>query len=123
MTRDKKSYIAAAIAAIIIVLISIPSMLFIGSVAYAEESDPIQTASKFVSDGDVITVNYYDTDMDLIATKQITANGSVRGDLFRCDQIHVRIIVVDSNDVAVRYEFARSLYRIRFLCICDGTDK
>lgn len=77
MTRDKKSYIAAAIAAIIIVLISIPSIMFIGSVAYAEESDPIQTASKFVSDGDVITVNYYDTDMDLIATKQITANGSV----------------------------------------------
>lgn len=77
MTRDKKSYIAAAIAAIIIVLISIPSIMFIGSVAYAEESDPIQTASKFVSDGDVITVNYYDQNMDRIATKQIPANGSV----------------------------------------------
>lgn len=77
MTRDKKSYIAAAIAAIIIVLISIPSIMFIGSVAYAEESDPIQTASKFVSDGDVVTVNYYDQNMDRIATKQIPANGSV----------------------------------------------
>ena len=77
MTRDKKSYIAAAIAAIIIVLISIPSIMFIGSVAYAEESDQIQTASKFVSDGDVVTVNYYDQNMDRIATKQIAANGSV----------------------------------------------
>lgn len=77
MTRDKKSYIAAAIAAIIIVLISIPSIMFIGSVAYAEESDSIKTASKFVSDGDVITVNYYDQNMDRIATKQIAASGSV----------------------------------------------